>query len=97
MNNIIPPMTDSLGKHWKQPNHKNILIDDTHALMSAKDFNLLADYSSSIPSGVYPGKMWKATTLGGKAFLRWFGVVEGRDDVCSNNQREILIVERIEG
>lgn len=86
-------MTNPLGKHWTQPNHENILIDDTHVIMSSKDFNLLAEYSNSIPSGVYAGKMWKAIAQDGRAFLRWFGLVEGRDDLCSNNQREIIIID----
>ncbi|MGJ3352769.1 hypothetical protein [Providencia sp. Je.9.19] len=93
MSNVIPPMTNSLGNYWKQPNPANITIDDTHAMMTRSDYELLADYSDSVPSGVYVGKMWKAVAPSGKAFLRWFGVVEGRVDMCSKNQREILIVE----
>ncbi|MBG5923696.1 hypothetical protein [Providencia rettgeri] len=93
MKNRIPPMTNPLGKHWVQPNHENILIDDTHVIMSRKDFNSLSEYSNSIPSGVYAGKMWKAIVQDGRAFLRWFGLVEGRDDLCSNNQREIIIID----
>lgn len=93
MKNRIPPMTNPLGKHWAQPNHENILIDDTHVIMSSKDFNSLAEYSNSIPSGVYVGKMWKAVAQDGRVFLRWFGLVEGRDDACSNNQREIIVID----
>lgn len=93
MSDKIPAITNPLGKHWKQPSPINIIIDDTHAMMSSSDYELLADYSGSVPSGVYVGKMWKAVDPGGKAFLRWFGVVQGRDDVCSNNQREILIID----
>ncbi|RXN73072.1 hypothetical protein D0Z62_04400 [Providencia rettgeri] len=95
MKNRIPPMTNPLGKHWAQPNHENILIDDTHVIMGSKDFNLLTEYSNSIPSGVYAGKMWKAIVQDGRAFLRWFGLVEGRDDLCSNNQREIIIIDEV--
>lgn len=94
MNNEIPVMTNSLGKHWKQPNPSNITIDNTHAMMSSSDYELLAEYSNSIPSGVYAGKMWKAIAQDGCAFLRWFGLVEGRDDLCSKNQREIIIVDQ---
>jgi hypothetical protein len=56
---MIPPITDPLGASWKQPKRENILIDGTHAVMSVGDFNSLLEYSSSIPSGVYPGKMWR--------------------------------------
>ncbi|MDX4946491.1 hypothetical protein [Providencia manganoxydans] len=93
MSDKLPAITNPLGKHWKQPNPANINIDDTHAMMSSSDYELLADYSGSVPSGVYVGKMWKAVAPSGKAFLRWFGIVPERDDVCSNNQREILIVD----
>ena len=57
----IPQMTDPLGRHWKQPNRDSILIDETHAVMGQRTFDELMTYSSTIPSGVYPGKMWKAT------------------------------------
>ncbi|MBG3129631.1 hypothetical protein I4674_07445 [Proteus mirabilis] len=93
MKNIIPPMTNPLGKYWRQPNHEHLLIDDTHVIMSSKDFKSLAEYSNSIPSGAYAGKMWKAVTQDERVFLRWFGLVEGRDDLCSNNQREIIIID----
>lgn len=57
--NIIPPMVNPLGKGWRQPNPDNILIDDTHAVMSEEDLELLMDYSNSDPTGKYNGKMWK--------------------------------------
>lgn len=91
MNNVIPAMTDPLGRHWRQPNRDEILVDDTHALMTPSAMARLSEYSSSIPSGVYPGKMWKAQ-FGGQWFLRWFGEVPNRPDLCSNNQRLILVV-----
>lgn len=91
--NSIPPITDPMGKYWEQPPVENILIDDSHAVMNRCCFDKLIEYSSSIPSGVYLGKMWKAITEDGRKFLRWFGVVENRNDICSRNQREILIVE----
>lgn len=93
----IPPMTHPLGKHWQQPSADSILIDDTHAIMDSKALDSLADYSRSMPSGVYPGKMWKAIAKDGRRFLCWYGLVNGREDICSNNFREILIVEASNG
>lgn len=101
MNNVIPPITDPLGRSWRQPNPASILIDDTHAVMDARTFAALADYSSSLPSGVYPGKMWKRhdglfdrtckpeerTWL-----LVWFGECED-PRLCSNNFRKILVAQ----
>lgn len=98
--NVIPPITDPLGRHWEQPSLDRILIDDTHAVMDKAAFWELRNYSSTIPTGVYPGKMWRAQvflTVGAnspsKWVLRWFGEVEGRPDLCSNNQRDILVEE----
>lgn len=56
----IPPMLHEMGRHWRQPDRSRITIDATHALMSQADFEALADYTTSQPSGVYEGKMWKS-------------------------------------
>ncbi|RJT26885.1 hypothetical protein [Buttiauxella izardii] len=98
-NNIdvhIPPMADPLGRHWQQPTAEGILIDGKHAVMDNQTFSALAEYSGSVPSGVYPGKMWKAISSDGRKFLRWYGIA---DDLrlCTCNQREILIVEASNG
>lgn len=88
--NIIPPMTDALGKHWRQPDPARILLDDEHAVMDEQTFTALNEYSTTLPSGVYPGKMWRAN-IGNSWMLRWFGEC-GDPTRCSNNQREILLV-----
>lgn len=91
--NIIPSMADEMGRYWQQPDREIILIDDTHAVMRKSDFELLADYSRSIPSGVYAGKMWKSITLNSRKYLCWFSEV--REGQCVINCREILIVEEL--
>ena len=100
--NAIPLMTDPRGRHWRQPGRDEILVDGTHAVMDRRTFQQLAEYSTSTPTGVYPGKMWKAEGMEGhwpqmrptgKWFLRWYGLVDGRPDLCSNNWREIILVE----
>jgi hypothetical protein len=55
----IPPITDPMGRNWQQPDRREILIDDTHAVMTTATFNALAEYSCTNPSGAYEGKMWK--------------------------------------
>lgn len=90
MSNFIPPMTDPRGRYWSQPPATAITIDDTHALLSHATINALMEYSTSTPSGVYPGKMWKCQHEG-RWYLRWYGIVPGNDSVCSNNWREILL------
>lgn len=89
---MIPTITDPLGRHWRQPPLTEVLVDEEHAVMTRSTFDRLAEYSATLPSGVYPGKMWKAV-YGAVAFLRWYGIVDGRPDLCSNNQRLILVVE----
>ena len=36
--NTIPPMTNSLGKHWVQPDPSGFVLDDDYVLMSKLDF-----------------------------------------------------------
>lgn len=99
---VIPPITDPLGRSWDQPDRRLILIDDTHALMTRDTFDALAEYSCSYPSGVYPGKMWKRhdgafdarfLARGGKPIwmLMWFGN-HADPTLCSNHSRLILLV-----
>lgn len=87
----IPDMTHPLSKAWDQPNKNDIVLDTTHAAMTEKTLRQLKNYSASIPSGVYEGKMWRAETKDGTHFLRWYGVGE-EPDTCSINTRTILLI-----
>lgn len=91
MKNIIPTMTDPLSKAWEQPSKEKILIDDTHSIMSTETMNELKNYSHSIPSGVYEGKMWKAESKGVK-FLRWYSSSDDPNK-CNINTREIILLD----
>ncbi len=97
----IPPITDPMGKYWKQPDRREILIDESHAVMTRGSFDQLQEYSASFPSGVYEGKMWKRhdgahdyafLARGGKPvwYLVWYGPHPDPDKV-SNHVRKILI------
>lgn len=55
----IPEMTDPLGRAWKQPNKSEVKFLLGVAWVSKETFEKFAEYSSSTPSGVYSGKMWK--------------------------------------
>lgn len=88
-------MTDKMGVHWKQPDRTRLFFSDTEVLIAKADFDLLADYSASIPSGVYPGKMWKCRydyhdESKGWAIC-WFGPEE--DQKCKVHHRRIVINE----
>jgi hypothetical protein len=99
----IPRITDPLGRSWEQPDRSEIMLDDTHAVMTRRSFNKLHEYSGSFPTGVYEGKMWKRhdggfdvafRSRGGKPIwkLVWYGR-HANPLLVSNNFREILIVE----
>lgn len=94
----IPPMTDPLGAYWEQPGREAILVDGTHAVMTQRTFDALAEYSSTYPTGVYPGKMWRRDDgaydprPGRRVWLLcWYGL-HADPGRCSINFREILIV-----
>ena len=101
MNTTIPAITDPLGRHWGQPAVSSILLDDTHAVMSKQSFDQLAEYSSTMPGGVYPGKMWSrhdglfdrnCKPQDRRWLLCWFCEVPGNPTRCSINFRVILVV-----
>ena len=85
LNNDLPPITNRLGSHWKQPSRKNILVDDTHALMSEEDEAKLLVYNGTFPTGVYIGKMFKRGD-----YLVWFSAYSDKE--VANNYREIIVV-----
>lgn len=95
--NAIPPITDPLGQYWKQPPADAIVLDDTHALMEQAAFDALLDYSSSRPSGVYDGKMWKRRDSDAEPDefgwrLVWYGP-SSDPGKCSINSRKIVMLD----
>lgn len=88
--NEIPPITNPLGKSWTQPNHESIVVTDSYAIVDENEFNQLREYSHTIPSGVYDGKMWKAQAQNGEWFLRWFSPAENPAN-CKINDRLIVM------
>lgn len=54
---MIPKITDPLGKRWIQPDPKNFVFFVIGVEMSEEDFQMLPEYSRTIPTGVYEGKM----------------------------------------
>lgn len=61
--NEIPPMTHPLSRHWRQPSTSAILIDDVNAVMDVDTLGALPEYSCSLPTGAYEGKMWHWKSL----------------------------------
>lgn len=87
---FIPRMVDPLGKHWQQPLSDLISIYEKVAIMDKNVFGALSEYSTSLPSGVYVGKMWKRRGEPGVWYLCWYGH-HPAPDTCSVNYREIQI------
>ena len=101
----IPPITDPMGRNWDQPDRHRIAVDAKHALMEEATFNALHEYSTTIPTGVYEGKMWRrhdgiaARGRHGEIVMKqeqgtwllcWYGPSD-EPDRCSINHRVILI------
>lgn len=62
-----------------------------HAYMTQHVMNDLAEYSSSTPSGVYPGKMWKGHWQDAW-HLCWYGESD-QPGMCSTNHCPILLTD----
>lgn len=50
----------------------DILVEDDLALMTQKTFDDLKDYSLSLPTGVYPNKVWRRGNFWDKSDTTWF-------------------------
>lgn len=75
-----------------------IIISNENAVMSADAFEQLAEYSTSVPTGVYEGKMWKSKhLLADKAeplwLLRWYGYSNIGPGHVSNHHRQIVLTD----
>lgn len=94
----IPQIPDKWAPYWDQLTRDAILVDKTHALMSRDTFAALPEYSASVPTGVYAGKMWRCCYWKTNEFgyripdwcLRWYGDVIR--DSCTIHTREIILV-----
>lgn len=92
--NTIPHITDPMGRHWEQPLLSDIDVGDDYAEMSQETLDQLREYSSSYPSGVYIGKMWKSDDGQGGWILCWYGPDPNPDRVSINRRRVILEEEQ---
>lgn len=90
----VPPMRDPLSMYWEQPDPCKWLFDETHVVIPERDLQKLASYDTSMPSGVYEGKMWQrkeSVHVGGRHMLVWYGPSELVGQ-CGIYFREILTV-----
>lgn len=47
----------------------DLIIGDEVAFVTLQDFNRLAAYNTSMPTGMYPGKVWKRRGAGDRWLL----------------------------
>lgn len=62
---LIPAMTHPLSSAWHQPDRSELLFDEHNdvVLMTEATLKKLPEYSCSMPSGVYEGKMWRSIDI----------------------------------
>ena len=88
----IPDLQCPYSSPPQQPVNRDVLVDDTHALMARADFDLLLEYSMSIPTGAYEGKMWKAYGVD-RWYLRWYQACKEDPGMLDIMTREMIIIE----
>lgn len=104
---VIPDITDEMGNSWNQPSRFSLIfhmvpewpgrpaMKPKAVYMSKASCNILSEYSSSTPSGVYPGKMWKGF-WDDTWYLVWYTAVEGEPGFCKVHMCPILLLEAVE-
>jgi hypothetical protein len=91
---LIPAVPYEHADVCDQPSREDIRIDGDTAYMKQETLNKLKEYSSSYPTGVYPGKMWKRRFMTEKDagwLLCWYGVSDRGPEYCSNEHRTVVI------
>lgn len=91
----LPPMTHPLSAVWDQPNSDQMAVYDDIAIMDLSTLVCLHEYSASIPTGVYEGKMWRCA-VGNDWQLCWYGPSKDPDK-CSINRRPIRLIRDEKG
>lgn len=72
----------------------SMLLDDTHAVVTRSELDSLMEYSRSIPSGTYVGKVWKRRQwLDRDAWILGEYVDVGSNAEIGIKWRSILVVE----
>lgn len=87
----VPPITDRRGNAWKQPNPKEFAFDEhnDYVLMTFKQFEQLREFSETIPTSIYSGKMWRGSDDGQTWFLHWWD----ESQRTKHHLREIILVD----
>lgn len=104
---VIPGITSEMGRNWDQPTRNEItfqLLEETNkplqAYMNQAALDALKEYSSSLPSGVYEGKMWKGHWKNAEGnlvwYLCWYDYSEtNRGAECSIKHCPVMLLEML--
>ena len=87
----LPLMTHPLSSGWDQPSPARMAIYDDIAIMDRSTLDRLHNYSASIPTGAYEGKMWRRSSGQDEWLLCWYGPSED-PDMVSINSRPIRLI-----
>ncbi len=87
----LPTMTDPLSRSWDQPAADQMAVYDDIAIMDRSTLVLLPEYSMSIPTGVYDGKMWRCALGHDQWLLCWYGPSDDPER-CFVNRRPIRLI-----
>lgn len=98
----VPSVHTEWVKLWDQPDPNAFAWDlaEKEVFLSEAEFNGLREYSRSNPSGVYPGKMWKARISDGQWILHFFGFSykagtnEINEKKCSYNTYKLIVIKK---
>lgn len=101
MNSPIPPFDfdrDPLARNWQQPDHTRFLWLADAVFVTPQQHAELLEYSSSMPSGVYPGKCWRRDTgknidPNGREYLAWYVASRPDGAFCSVNFRRLFVLK----
>lgn len=90
---IPNPIPEYDRSAWRQPWREDILVSDETAMMSKAVFEMLREYSHSVPTGVSDGKMWKSRWEDVRTgeiewYLRWFEI---KQQTVFTHCRKIII------
>lgn len=99
----IPKIEPMYGR-CEQPASSRLLVDSEFACMFTVDFNSLAEYSCSTPTGAYVGKMWRrhdgafdphCAPEDRRWLLVWYGKHEDSNKVSINYRKIVLVDGRL--
>lgn len=101
---VVPAIELDLGRNWPQPtrnalyfhmapeNEKNPGLKPKAVYMTKQTMEELREYSSSTPTGVYPGKMWRGH-WDDTWYLLWFSEAKSDPNMCAVNSCPILLLD----